>query len=76
MKLLMLLHFMMTSSALFCALISCPFEKRINNTGGVQLNFTPEMEVFYMLFDRCHSKNRKRSLKHHIKYRVFEPIKG
>ena len=23
----------------------------------VQLDFTPEIEVFYMLFERCHSKN-------------------
>ena len=25
----------------------------------VQLDFTPEMEIFYMLFDRCHTKSRK-----------------
>ena len=33
----------------------------------VQQNFTPEMEVFYMIFERCHTKNRKRSLNQHIK---------
>ena len=34
----------------------------------VQLNFTPEMAVFYKLLVRCHSKNWKISLKQHIKY--------
>ena len=29
----------------------------------VQLDFTPEIEVFYMLFRRSHIKNGKRSLK-------------
>ena len=37
----------------------------------VQLDFTPEVEVFYMLFDRCHTKNVKRFLKQHIKYFNF-----
>ena len=36
-----------------------------------QLNFTPEIKVLYMLFDRCHTKNRKRSFKQHIKYLNF-----
>ena len=29
----------------------------------VQLDITPEMEVLYMLFERCHTKIRKISLK-------------
>ena len=33
----------------------------------VQLDFTPEMEKFQMLFERCPTKHRKRSLKQHIK---------
>ena len=37
----------------------------------VQLDFTPEMEVLYMMFDRCHTKNVKRFLKQHIKYFNF-----
>ena len=32
----------------------------------VQLDLTPEIEVFHMLFDRCHTKNRKRSIKQRI----------
>ena len=34
----------------------------------VQLDSTPEMEVLYMMFDRCHTKDRKRSLAQHLKY--------
>ena len=37
----------------------------------VQLDFTPEIVVFYTLFERCDTKNRKQSLKHHIKYFNF-----
>ena len=41
----------------------------------VQLDFIPEMEILYMLFERCHFKNRKRErerdLKHHIQYFNF-----
>ena len=37
----------------------------------VQLDFTPEMEIFFMLFGRCHTKNQKRSLKRHIKHFNF-----
>ena len=33
--------------------------------------FTPEIEVSYILFERCHTKNRKRCLKQHIKYFNF-----
>ena len=29
------------------------------------------MEVYHMLFERCHSKNRKRFIKQHIKYFNF-----
>ena len=32
----------------------------------VQLDSTPEIEVFHMLFERCHTKHRKRSIKYHI----------
>ena len=37
----------------------------------VQLDLTWDIEVFYMLFERCHTKNRKRSIKQHIKYFSF-----
>ena len=36
----------------------------------VQLNLTSEIE-FHMMFERCHTKNRKRSLKQHVKYFHF-----
>ena len=29
------------------------------------MDLTPEIEVFNMLFERCRTKNRKRSIKHH-----------
>ena len=34
----------------------------------VQLDLTPEIEVFHMLFERFHTKKRKRSFKQHKKY--------
>ena len=37
----------------------------------VQLDFAPEMEVFQMLFERCHTKG---SLKQHTKYFNFRSI--
>ena len=37
----------------------------------VQLDFTPEIEVVHMLFDRCHTKNRKSSIKQHTEYFNF-----
>ena len=37
----------------------------------VQLDLIPAIEVFHMLFERCHTKNRKRSVKQHIKYFNF-----
>ena len=37
----------------------------------VQLDFTPEMQLLYMLFERCHTRNRKRSINQHIKYFNF-----
>ena len=37
----------------------------------VQLDFPSEMEVLFMLFERCHNKNRKRSIKQQIKYFNF-----
>ena len=33
-----------------------------------RLDLTPEIEVFHMLSDRCHTKNRTISFKQHIKY--------
>ena len=36
-----------------------------------QLDFTLEIEVFHMMFERCDTKNRKRSIKEHIKYFNF-----
>ena len=38
----------------------------------VQQDLTLEMEVFYMQFEICHTKNRKQSLKQHIKTSIFE----
>ena len=37
----------------------------------VQLNSSPEIEVFYMLLERCQTKNRKRSIAQHMKYFNF-----
>ena len=37
----------------------------------LQLYFTPEIEVFYMMFERYHTNNRKMYLKQHIKYANF-----
>ena len=37
----------------------------------VQLDSTPEIEVLYLLFEGCHTKNRKGSFKDHIKYFHF-----
>ena len=37
----------------------------------VQLYFAPEMGVLYMMFERCHTKHRKKSLKQHITYLNF-----
>ena len=37
----------------------------------VQLDLTPEIYVLHMLFESCHSKNRKRSFKQHVKYSNF-----
>ena len=34
----------------------------------VQLDFTSEIKVLYMLFERCHSRNRNISIKQCIKY--------
>ena len=36
----------------------------------VQLDLTPEIEVFHILFERCHTKNRERSIEQHIKYSI------
>ena len=37
----------------------------------VQLDLTLEIEVFHILFERCHTKNRKISVKQHLKYFNF-----
>ena len=42
-----------------------------SNYREFQLDFTPEMEVLYVLFERCQAKTRKRSIKQHIKYFHF-----
>ena len=34
----------------------------------VQLDLKPEIEVFHMLSERCHAKNRKISIKQHVQY--------
>ena len=49
-------------------LICCEFTRQTLAQSEVQLDFTPDMEVLYMLFERCHTKNRKRSLKQHMMY--------
>ena len=40
----------------------------------VQLDLKPEIEVFHMLFERCHTKNRERYIKQHIKYICQFPV--
>ena len=40
----------------------------------IQLDLTPEIEELYMLFKRCQTKNRKRSIKQHIKYFDFRSL--
>ena len=37
----------------------------------VQQDCTPEIEVLYMMFERCETKNRKRSFRQHLKYINF-----
>ena len=37
----------------------------------VQLDLTSEMGIFYTLFERCHTRNRKRSIKQHMRYFKF-----
>ena len=34
----------------------------------VQLDLTPEIEVLHMMFERSHTKNRKRSIKQHFNF--------
>ena len=41
------------------------FSEFIKIYRDVQLDFTTDMEVFYILFERCHTKNRKGSIKQH-----------
>ena len=58
-----------TQGRLFCRLVTLPFF--LEKIQGVQLNLTPEIEVFYMLFDRSLSISRMTSLKQHMKYFHF-----
>ena len=37
----------------------------------VLLDFTPEIEVLNILYDRCHNENRKSSIKPHTEYFNF-----
>ena len=37
----------------------------------VQLDIRPEIEVFHMLLERCHTKKKKRSLNRNMKYLNF-----
>ena len=37
----------------------------------VQLDFTPQMDVFYMLLERWHTKNTNRSLEQYLIYFNF-----
>ena len=50
--------------------ITCIISQKGYSTGlqGGPIGFTPEIEVFHMVFESCHAKNRKRSIKQHIKY--------
>ena len=49
--------------------VSC---RKIHFTGKSFFpDFTPEMEVFYKLIERCHTKNRKGSIKQHKNYFNF-----
>ena len=36
-----------------------------------QLYITPEIKVFHMLLERCHTENREGSIKRHIQYFNF-----
>ena len=38
----------------------------------VKLDSRPEIKVFHMLFERCHTNTRKRSIKQHIQYFNFQ----
>ena len=42
---------------------NCEGQKSVNDYREVQLDLTPEIEVFYMMLEGCHTNNRKRSLK-------------
>ena len=56
---------------LFENMLSC--EKPISKVlcREVQLDLTPEIEVFRMIFERWHTENRKRYINQHIKYFNF-----
>ena len=47
---------------------------KIARAEGGPTGFTPEMEVFYMLFKRGPTKNKKRFLKQLIKYFCYRSI--
>ena len=35
------------------------------------MDLTPEIEVFHVLFQRCHAENRNISIKYHVRYVHF-----
>ena len=41
----------------------------------VQLDLKPEIEVFHMLFERCHTKNRERYI-YQTAYKIHMSISG
>ena len=68
-----LLHLAAIQLALQQAILSsAPFIRKRKLYRGLQLNFTPEIEELFKLFDRCHSKNRTRSIKQNSRYFNFQ----
>ena len=47
------------------------FECRTSIYREVQLDLTPEIKVYHILFNRGHTKNTKRSIRQHLKYFNF-----
>ena len=57
-----------------CCLVYFHFLCNIHSIHSVQggpTGFTPEIEVFHMLFEWCHPKNRKWSIEQHTRYFNF-----
>ena len=44
---------------------------RLFNYRRVKLDLTPEIEGFHMLFERCHTKNRMRSIIYQAAYKIL-----